>query len=154
MVLDPEDEENRERWLNALSLATNLAARFLALPPAVSVTTGQQQVSCVKSAFGVHLDVSRGWYMTISPLRQLAADSVQDFDGLEIISKEGKVDEEREVMLRTTVCGFAILDGSDPSVVLAYYPHKLVKGCVLEKTLDVLPPRHSLTYDCVCYPQL
>ena len=46
----------------------------------------------------------------------------------EIVRRAQQVDEEREVTLRTTICGLAVLDAEDDESVLMFYPNSCILG--------------------------
>ena len=46
----------------------------------------------------------------------------------EIVRRPQQVDEEREVTLRTTICGLAVIDAEDDITVLQYYPNSCILG--------------------------
>jgi hypothetical protein len=46
----------------------------------------------------------------------------------EIVRRAQQVDEEREVTLRTTICGMAVLDADDDETVLMFYPNSCILG--------------------------
>ena len=46
----------------------------------------------------------------------------------EIVRRAQQVDEEREVTLRTTICGLAVLDAEDDETVLMLYPNTCILG--------------------------
>ena len=45
----------------------------------------------------------------------------------EIVRRTQQVDEEREVTLRTTICGMAVLDADDETVLM-FYPNSCILG--------------------------
>eukprot|EP01052_Picozoa_sp_SAG31_P001166 SAG31_NODE_38_length_31498_cov_41.930539_19_plen_553_part_00 len=101
MILDPGDLESRNRWLDNLFVAIDIPAAQAAQASAAFKPMEQTELGAVKQA---------------------VADSVQEYDAVEVYDG----DDEREVKLRLTLCGLAVLDATDTSVLYAYYPHDTI----------------------------
>ena len=107
MILDPGELESRESWLSTLSVAQEVPGGKAALA-SIALTLLDPPASAVKQA---------------------AVDSVQESDALEfLMGGDGEAEDEREVVLRLTTCGLAIVDATNTSTVHAYYPHDSIKS--------------------------
>ena len=92
LILDPKTSEQHEIWMNLLSLAADPAEprHELALPEAIDTNV------VIKSA--KEFDALQ----LVAAMRQ---------DGA-VVQLDGEADTEVEVVLRSTACGLATLDGT------------------------------------------